>query len=287
MRTKERVLPRILDPFSGNAVIAPFDDASIDGPEGGLRNTKLTLRRTVKGGANAVVAFNGDFKVWQDLLRDTGTILNITLSTTRHQHTRKVEVFDISCEETLGGGIRPPVDAFAVHVNTQSAYRDEMIAILKRARERTDKLSRPRPIIAFMYPRGERADGSDENFFELRESSPAEYTKLVKEAVKIGVDEGADGIKTMFTGDVESFSTVIEAAQGVPIFMAGGSRVSTLQILQNARQAMDAGARGVAIGRNFFNHPYTGEMVYAMGQIVHFGKSPEQTLEASGLEADD
>ncbi|MEM4825165.1 MAG: hypothetical protein QW354_04750 [Desulfurococcaceae archaeon] len=41
---------------------------------------------------------------------------------------------------------------------------------------------------------------------------------------------------------------------------------------------MDAGARGVVVGRNVFQHKNPSGMVKAVMSIVHEDKSPEETL---------
>jgi DhnA family fructose-bisphosphate aldolase class Ia len=42
---------------------------------------------------------------------------------------------------------------------------------------------------------------------------------------------------------------------------------------------MDAGARGVAMGRNIWGHPRALQMTQAVGAIVHRNASVEEALE--------
>src|SRR5205823_12459384 len=108
------------------------------------------------------------------------------------------------------------------------------------------------PLLAIMYPRRE-ANGRDDNFEELRSSNPTDYAKLVSHSVRVGVELGADIIKTQYTGSNDTFRTVVESACGIPIFIAGGPLVETSVALRRAADAVSAGASGISFGRNVFN----------------------------------
>ena len=67
---------------------------------------------------------------------------------------------------------------------------------------------------------------------------------------RTGCECGAHIIKTAFAGDAESYKKVI-AASYQPVIVLGGEAVKDLSSLYLCiEQAMEAGARGVAIGRN-------------------------------------
>ncbi|MHC1576770.1 MAG: fructose-bisphosphate aldolase, partial [Methanosarcinaceae archaeon] len=84
---------------------------------------------------------------------------------------------------------------------------------------------------------------------------------------------------TVYTGDVDSFRDVVEGCPA-PIVIAGGPKTNTdEEFLRMIRGAMDAGARGVAIGRNVFQHPDPASMTRAITQIVHRNKTVEEAME--------
>ncbi len=89
------------------------------------------------------------------------------------------------------------------------------------------------PVVAEMMPPGD-------NFFDAT---------AIAHAARIGMEIGADVIKTNYCGDVAQFAEIV-AAVPVPIIVAGGPKTasddSTVQLV---RDAMTAGAAGVAIGR--------------------------------------
>ncbi len=71
-------------------------------------------------------------------------------------------------------------------------------------------------------------------------------------AARAGAELGADIIKTNYTGDPDTFRHVVEGCP-VPVVIAGGPKTETdLEFLQMIEGAIEAGARGVDIGRNVF-----------------------------------
>jgi fructose-bisphosphate aldolase/2-amino-3,7-dideoxy-D-threo-hept-6-ulosonate synthase len=116
-----------------------------------------------------------------------------------------------------------------------------------------------------MYPRGRKV------------TNPRD-PQMVAHAARVGAELGADVIKTVYTGDIESFSRVVEGCP-VPVVIAGGPKTNTdREFLEMIREAMDAGARGVAIGRNVFQHPSPTRMTRAITEIAHKNKTVDEAL---------
>ncbi|MDY6780199.1 MAG: fructose-bisphosphate aldolase, partial [Halobacteria archaeon] len=69
----------------------------------------------------------------------------------------------------------------------------------------------------------------------------------------------------------------------VPVVIAGGPKAETKrEVLDDIRDAMDAGARGVAMGRNIFQQDDVEGMTKAVSRIVHDGKSVDKAMEELG-----
>jgi DhnA family fructose-bisphosphate aldolase class Ia len=95
----------------------------------------------------------------------------------------------------------------------------------------------------------------------------------------VGAELGADIIKTNYTGDPDSFAQVVESCP-VPVVIAGGPRVeSELDLLRMVEEAISAGARGVAIGRNVFQHESPELIVRRICGVVHKGLHAREALE--------
>jgi len=254
---------------SGKAVICPLDDSLISGPEGGLRDIETTLEKIVDGKPNAVLGFRGLYKTYRTLLGNTPYILNLTASTIRSSHTRKAMISQVRHADHIN------VDAVAVHVNFTSKFEELMLENLEIAAN--DCYLYQIPLLVMAYPRKEKSDGTDDNYEELQKN-PTEYADLVAQVSKIAVDMGADIVKTQYTGSPESFRKVINVCEGTPVIMAGGSKISTEDMLNKVYGAMQAGASGCCIGRNVFNAVDPCQMVQYLRRIVHENKTVKQAM---------
>jgi fructose-bisphosphate aldolase, class I len=112
------------------------------------------------------------------------------------------------------------------------------------------------PLLAMIYPRGKKIKD--------------EYdVKFIKHAARLGAEIGADVVKVSYTGSTETFSKVVKGCR-VPVVIAGGPKMDTdLEILEMVKGAMDAGASGISIGRNVFQHKKPALIINALSKIVH------------------
>jgi putative autoinducer-2 (AI-2) aldolase len=94
-------------------------------------------------------------------------------------------------------------------------------------------------------------------------------------ASRLGAELGADIIKTYF---VPGFDKVVESCP-VPVVIAGGKKLPEKEALQMARNAIDAGAVGVDMGRNIFQSTSPVGMIQAVRAVVHQGASVKEGLE--------
>lgn len=235
---KQIRLNRILG--QGPTIMVPLDDALISGPTGRFQEMDKLMHDLSSGDCDSILAFSGTLKLIPPRTA-VGRVLNVSASSIRSIHTKKVVISNIEQAHRLGA------DAIAFHVNIGSRYESDMLSSLGMISQAADKEGMP--LIAIMYPRTEK-DGTDYNFEDLKASNPYEYTALVAHACRIGQELGADVIKTQYTGTPDSFSTVINSCHPIPVIIAGGKLLDPSIALQLAFDAIMAGARGVSFGRN-------------------------------------
>ncbi len=61
--------------------------------------------------------------------------------------------------------------------------------------------------------------------------------------------------------------------------MSGGPRTSTpLEFLRHVKAVMNAGGKGVVVGRNVFQSNNPKGMVKAIAKIVHEGLNPDEAI---------
>jgi DhnA family fructose-bisphosphate aldolase class Ia len=113
------------------------------------------------------------------------------------------------------------------------------------------------PLMAEMLPRG--FEGGDD----------ARDPETMRNVIRIGADLGVDLVKTQYVGDVDSFRKTVESCF-VPIVVLGGSKVKDdTAVLQMIYDSIQAGGRGVAMGRNIWGHEDPTKMTQAIVAIVH------------------
>jgi DhnA family fructose-bisphosphate aldolase class Ia len=269
MLGKSHRMSRIFDQRSGRTIIVPIDDSLIAGPQGGLLDLRAKVTQIANGRPNAVLGFPGHFEQYTELLNKTAWICNLTASTTRSTHTRKVQILSVREAVTLG------VDCVAAHVNVTSRFEGDMIATLGHII--ADARRYGMPVAAIMYPRRERADGCDDNYEELKRAESSKYAELVSHCVRIAKDLGADIIKTQYTGSTASFQMVAKAAQPIPVVIAGGPLIGKESALAMACDSLRAGASGVSFGRNIFDRPDTTAMIRSLRSVIKSGSLPEHS----------
>ena len=121
------------------------------------------------------------------------------------------------------------------------------------------------PLLAMMYPRGENVKNPHD-------------PEIVAHTARIGAECGADIVKTLYTGDIDSFSKVVESIP-VPVVIAGGPKAKTdIEVLQMTEDAMNAGAKGVTYGRNIFAHRSPEKIVEALAGIIFKNQTAKEVV---------
>ncbi|VVS94550.1 2-amino-3,7-dideoxy-D-threo-hept-6-ulosonate synthase [Desulfoluna spongiiphila] len=253
---KVRRLKRIFNDESGKTIIVPMDHGATMGPIAGLEDVARAVGVVKQGGANATVVHKGivtSTPIGTDA--GIGLILHLSASTCLGPDpSGKTLVCDVEEAVTLGA------DAVSVHVNIGARDEAGMLAALGK----TSKACRRwgMPLLAMMYPRGEGV---------------TESPGSIRIAARVGAELGADLIKCPYTGDPDSFHEVISGCS-VPVVIAGGAPASDVDALVRIEGAMQAGARGLSMGRSVFQHRSPSRFVAAAGAIVHGGLSVKEAM---------
>ena len=262
MRGKEIRLQRIMNRDTGTTVIVPMDHGVSSGPIPGLIDLERTVDLVAKGGANAVIghmglALHGHRQGGPDI----GLILHLSASTDLGPDpNNKVLVNSVQTALKMGA------DGVSMHVNIGAENEANMLADLGHVA--IECIDWGMPLLAMMYPRGKNI-------------TPANLTEAVKLAARVGSELGADIVKTVYTGDPDSFREVTEGCH-VPVVIAGGSKMDALSTMLLIEGAMEGGAAGVSIGRNAFQYQYPDKFVRAAAMIVHERRTAEEAMEILG-----
>jgi fructose-bisphosphate aldolase / 2-amino-3,7-dideoxy-D-threo-hept-6-ulosonate synthase len=256
---KQRRLARIFRTDS-RTVIVPMDHGVTIGPCKGIENMQTIINQLVEGKADAVLVHKG----MANHVDVNGPGLIVMLSGASNlspNPSSKVQVCSVQEAVRLGA------DGVSVHINVGAQDEDKMISTLGKVADECDIFGMP--LLAMMYPRGPKISN---------EHAP----DVVAHAARLGAELGADIIKTNYTGDIETFKRVVECCP-VPVVIAGGPKAKTdKETLQMTVEAMKAGAAGLSIGRNVFQHEDPTSIVKALSAIVHEGASVETAQKILG-----
>ncbi len=257
---KEIRLERIIDRDTGKTVIVPMDHGVSSGPILGIANMKEAMSRVAEGGANAVIVHKGVVAAGHRKSGpDLGLIVHLSASTSLSPEPN-AKTLVCTVEEAIKLG----ADGISVHVNIGDSREKEMLADLGKVAQTASEWGMP--LVTMVYPRGEKIKD---------EYDP----EAVKHAARLGAELGADVVKVSYTGSPESFRGVVEGSH-VPVVIAGGPKMgSDRAILEMVKGALEAGAAGVSIGRNVFQHQNPTKMVAALSMVVHRNAAVDEALE--------
>jgi DhnA family fructose-bisphosphate aldolase class Ia len=122
------------------------------------------------------------------------------------------------------------------------------------------------PVTAEALPRGfEKSD-------DYR--TPENITFACRQAVELG----ADIIKTEYTGDQESFKEMCESVYAPVVILGGAKKVPERELLQEIKDAVEAGGAGVAMGRNIWGHENPARYAAAIAKLIHENCSVDAAL---------
>ncbi len=252
MNGKTIRMNRILE--SGRAVIVPMDHGVSEGPVEGLTDMGRMVSLVQKGGASAVLLHKGAIRSLS-VPPKCGIIMHVSAGTKLGEDkNRKVLVSSVEQAVRMG------VDAISIHVNIGGcATESDMLGDLGELADECDAVNIP--LLAMTYPRGKNATGTPEE---------------IAHVARVGGELGADIVKCPYTGDIKSMRVVTEGCP-VPVVIAGGPKCENdYEVLKMVEDAMAAGAIGISLGRNIFQHARPDLMTAALRAVIIDGVSAKQ-----------
>jgi predicted phospho-2-dehydro-3-deoxyheptonate aldolase len=229
------------------------------GPVEGLADMRTTVSKVVAGGANAILMHKGMVRAGhRGKGKDVGLIIHLSGGTSMSPDPNAKELV---C--TVEEAIKLGADAVSIHINLGAETDKEMLRQLGDVSGQC--MEWQIPLVAMMYTRGPKIK--------------SEYdVNNVKHAARVGAELGADIVKVVYTGSIDSFAEVVEGCP-VMVVIAGGPKMgSDEEIFKMVDGALKAGAMGVSIGRNAFQHKTPEKMVAALCKMVHQGANIKEAV---------
>jgi fructose-bisphosphate aldolase / 2-amino-3,7-dideoxy-D-threo-hept-6-ulosonate synthase len=251
---KSMRLKRVIDP-AGVSIICALDHGmtspSFLEP---LADIASRVAETVAGGANVIMMSKGMIRVAEPVF-SRQTSLAMLLSASATPEGSRPEVVQIGqVEEALRLGADAVVLFTALGGETEAG----MIEILSSVGRECEVLGMPF-IAEAEFPT------TYASVEELKQQYGFEY---LRRNVRLCAELGADIVKTNWPGDAASFAKLVEATSGIPVVLAGGSRLEDHELLLRMEQAVEAGAIGCSVGRNIFMHRSPEAITRALARVI-------------------
>jgi DhnA family fructose-bisphosphate aldolase class Ia len=246
MTGKQRRMRRLLAGPEKRCLMVPLDHGPWLGPVSGIDCPRKIVASVIAGGATALLLTPGFLRQVSDLIPPSvGIVLRVSVSAGLSGEARQ-EIPAVTATTAL----RLDADAVAVSIFFGRGGEPRLMQWLGELIERCGGLGMP--VVAEMMP-------PPEHFYSAEK---------IAHAARIGMEFGADIVKTNYCGNVASFQQVV-ATTSVPVIVAGGpSEGEVDNTLDVAREAISAGAAGVAFGRRVWQASDPEGVVRKLREVV-------------------
>lgn len=232
----------------GRCVLVAVDHAAYMGAGPPLSS----IAACAAGGPDGVLATWHIARRYAAELADTGLVLRVDGGISDLGQMSADDVSDVlyRAEQAVALG----ADAVVILAFPGAPDEDRSLKRLARLCAECEQLGLP--VMAEMIPGGwaRAVEWSAEN---------------VRAAARIGVELGADIIKTVCPGPVDSFAAVVEGCPAPVVALGGPKAESEDEVVQLARGVVEAGAAGVAFGRNVWGSPDPAKLIARLHEAVH------------------
>lgn len=247
MNGKALRMARLIKPDSPKICMVPMDHGTTYGPIDGLKDYLKAINDVVNGGVDAIVLHKGLLKevTKHPQLAKSNYIMHLSASTAiGPDPTEKVLVSSVESAIKLGA------DGVSVHVNLEVAKESNMVRDLGMVSDLCMEWGMP--LLAMIYSH----------------KNPTS-TVTLQHAVRLAEELGADIVKVNCPRNIKEIDELIRCVR-IPVIIAGGPKTdNTKKLFSMIYEALEAGAAGVAIGRNVFQHLYPEYTAKLITGIVH------------------
>ncbi|MCM8790736.1 MAG: 3-hydroxy-5-phosphonooxypentane-2,4-dione thiolase [Candidatus Omnitrophica bacterium] len=244
-------LSRLMKPKDGNAVWLAVDHGYFLGPISKLEEPTKTIAPLIPY-TDALMLTRGVLRNCVDASIDMPFILRVSGGNSIIGPALSNESIHTDMEEAIR--LNAAAVAFSIYVGTE--HENQTLTCLGKLVNEGQRYGMP---VLAVTAVGKELEKRDSRFLGL--------------CCRIAAELGAQVVKTYFC---DNFEKVVRSCP-VPLVIAGGPKLDTeMDALELAYKAMQAGAKGVDMGRNIWQSPKAVGMIKAIRAIVHDGASVEE-----------
>ncbi|KQU63228.1 hypothetical protein ASG66_02110 [Bacillus sp. Leaf406] len=251
---------RLFHPVSHNAIFFPVDHGTTIGPVGRLTDIPYLSKMAEENDFQSIVAHKGTIH-WAieqgEATSDISYLLHLSASTNFVLNGEFKQLVS-----TIEHGLRIGVTGISVHVNLGVQEEPTMLKDLGLICDEAYKWGLP--VLAMMNVFGEATLNPER--------------KSIAHAVRVAGEVGADIVKVKYPGSIEDMKEAVDAFP-IPVLMSGGEKSNDpLALFKEIHDSIQAGARGISIGRNIFEDRHPAAMSKALAGLVHNFIDPQDAL---------
>jgi class I fructose-bisphosphate aldolase len=124
------------------------------------------------------------------------------------------------------------------------------------------------PVVMWSYPRGQGLKN---------DTKPS----TISYAARLALELGADVAKIKHPGSRGAMEDAVRMAGRTKVVMSGGSKTTDRAFLESVKQTIDAGGKGLAVGRNVWQREEPERILDALEAVIFEEATVEQALEAA------
>ncbi len=237
----------------GRAMFLAYDQGMEHGPtdfNDKNVNPEYILRIAKKGKFTGLIFQKGIAEKYQSKIKKSGVPLIVKLNgKTNLVKSEPVSRQLCSVDEAVNLG----AVAVGYTIYIGSVFEKEMLTEFEKIRGEARK--KGLPVIVWIYPRGKGVKGKKKK-------------DLMAYAARVGLEIGADIVKIQSTGKKTDIEWAVESAGKCKVVLAGGKKRSEKELLNEIKDAVNAGCAGIAIGRNIWQNKKPLEITNKIKKII-------------------
>ncbi len=246
-------MSRMIKPATGRTVMLACDHGYFMGPTHNLEKPGKTLEPLVPY-ADTIAVTRGVLRNSVDPSWDVPILLRVSGGAS----VLKEDLSDEEITASMKDAVRLNVAAVALSVFVGTNHEKQSLVNLSKLVDDGQEYGMPVMAITAVGKELEKRD--------------AKYLAL---ACRVSAEIGVQIVKTYYC---ENFSKVVDGTP-VPLVVAGGPKLNTeADVFNLVRNAIDAGAVGVDMGRNIWQNPHPVAVIRAIRALVHDNATVKEAI---------
>ncbi|PSN90335.1 aldolase [Candidatus Marsarchaeota G2 archaeon OSP_D] len=243
----------------GRAFVVAFDHGLVMGPMKGIEDAALAVSRIAKQGPDALQMTPAMLEVVkQNFMSRSSPMLIARLDTANvWRHYKEYGTGYHALVYGVRDAVRCGADAVVAYLVVgygEDWVEGKNLEILAKIRDEAEEYGLPFIVEPLFVEHGQDS---------VRQNEHVRYVS------RLASEVGAHLLKVDYTGDKQGFRDVVRSSFA-PILIRGGPKTNTdAEFLHMLSEALEAGAKGVTVGRNLWQNPDPAELARKIAGIVH------------------